>query len=353
MNMNTNTNNAELLRRSPSPSSADARWSASASTPDDDEYSDTDEDLRLALEISKMDTGGVSAMPKNNNSHSNPHSQGRVLSPAASSSFDERASLNTDDLYPPGPLEVQSSFGRQAMSRAHEADHNSLADVLLALKLSAEESGTSAETDNLHRPSTSIDELLTLEKKQAAKVPGATATGNAKSDSNHSNNHSVMDMVAAGISTTTTAASRPDELGEQMRILQQIREEQEQMELEIALKVSQQAGGDSGTTDDFLMSQQEAMEEWSRNNNNNNNNAHTNSSSSNNNGTRAQMPGVSRNDSFRRRRELLDRGTLETKTAITTGQAQIVKCRGCNGRLQAPISYSLVFCPKCQTISPA
>jgi hypothetical protein len=320
--MNINPSNAEI-RRSPSPS-ADARWSAST-TPDDDEYSDTDEDLRLALEISKMDTGGVSA-PK-------------ILSPKVAS-LDARASLNTEDLfeaskYPPAPPEVQTSFGRQAMIRAHDADHNSLADVLMALKISAEESG-SAETDNLHRPSTSIDELLLLEKKQAAKLP-------AKSDSNP---NSVMDMVAAGISTTTTerdhSAALPDELGEQMRILQQIREEQEQMELEIALKVSQ---GDSGA-DDFLMSQQEAMEEFSPRNNNN---SHTNSHD----GTRAQMPGVSRNDSFRRRRELLNRGTQETKNAITTGQSQIVKCRGCNGRLQAPLSYSLVFCPKCQTISPA
>ena len=55
----------------------------------------------------------------------------------------------------------------------------------------------------------------------------------------------------------------------------------------------------------------------------------------------------------RRRSKLERRGALETRQAISNGNAHIVKCQGCSGRLQAPVHYSLVFCPKCQTVSPA
>jgi len=55
----------------------------------------------------------------------------------------------------------------------------------------------------------------------------------------------------------------------------------------------------------------------------------------------------------RRRTRLETRGALETRQAISNGSSHVVKCKGCNGRLQAPLSYSLVFCPKCQTVSPA
>lgn len=50
--------------------------------------------------------------------------------------------------------------------------------------------------------------------------------------------------------------------------------------------------------------------------------------------------------------DLLQRGNQETRAAIASGQAHVVKCQGCNNRLHAPISYSLVFCPTCNTISP-
>jgi len=55
-----------------------------------------------------------------------------------------------------------------------------------------------------------------------------------------------------------------------------------------------------------------------------------------------------------RRRSLLEmRGASETRKSISNGNSRVVKCKGCKGRLQAPVHYSLVFCPKCQTISPA
>jgi hypothetical protein len=120
---------------------------------------------------------------------------------------------------------------------------------------------------------------------------------------------------------------------------------------------------------EFLTSQFKAMEECQRNN-------HKKSSPSN------RAHGVSRGSSaaptsdenhFRslrdtaisspsssgerrqtRRRSLLEtRGVTETRQAISNSNSHVVKCKGCRGRLQAPVYYSLVFCPKCQTVSPA
>lgn len=55
-----------------------------------------------------------------------------------------------------------------------------------------------------------------------------------------------------------------------------------------------------------------------------------------------------------RSRSLLEnRGAKETRQAISNGNSRVVRCKGCKGRLQAPVHYSLVYCPKCQTISPA
>lgn len=55
-----------------------------------------------------------------------------------------------------------------------------------------------------------------------------------------------------------------------------------------------------------------------------------------------------------RRRSLLEtRGASETRQAISNGNSHVVKCKGCSGRLQTPVHYSLVFCPKCKTVSPA
>ena len=53
-----------------------------------------------------------------------------------------------------------------------------------------------------------------------------------------------------------------------------------------------------------------------------------------------------------KRDHLIERGTRETHAAIAAGQAQYVTCQGCGGRLHAPVSYSLVFCPRCSTITP-
>jgi hypothetical protein len=50
--------------------------------------------------------------------------------------------------------------------------------------------------------------------------------------------------------------------------------------------------------------------------------------------------------------DLLQRGNQETRSAIASGRAHVVMCQGCDSRLHAPMNYSLVFCPTCNTISP-
>ena len=341
--MESSTTNPEM-RRSPAPPPTSSTPRTASTADEDDDYSETDEDLRLALEISKMDTGGVGGNGGSSPSKKLPGGG----QPEKKAELCRTSSLSQEELLAARNLmnapEMHSSFGIDAIHRRNDPEISSLADVLLALKLSAEESGDG----NLHRNSTSIDELLALEKAQASRGTEANKSG-------LSIRNSVMDMVAAGISTTPTGLRTPTEStsngeqAEQMRILQQIREEQEQKELELALKVSQQqetaaaSGGVGSRAGDFLLSQQEAMKEWSN----------RNISSAPGQLPQRPLPGVSRKDSIGRRQELLERGTEETKDAIHSGQSQIVKCRGCGGRLQAPLSYSLVFCPKCQTISPA
>ena len=44
-------------------------------------------------------------------------------------------------------------------------------------------------------------------------------------------------------------------------------------------------------------------------------------------------------------------GQSETRAAIMQGQSQIVTCRGCLGKLHAPVNCALVFCPTCNTVS--
>ena len=125
----------------------------------------------------------------------------------------------------------------------------------------------------------------------------------------------------------------------------------------------------TGNNGEFLTSQFKAMEECQRNN-------HKSSSPSNQThgvSYRSSAPPTSGENHFpslraaaisspsyseerrqRRRRSLLEtRGVTETRQAISNGNSRIVKCKGCRGRLQAPVYYSLVFCPKCQTVSPA
>jgi len=50
--------------------------------------------------------------------------------------------------------------------------------------------------------------------------------------------------------------------------------------------------------------------------------------------------------------QLLQQGKEETAMAILLGKAVTVKCQCCDRRLQAPAHYSLVYCPKCGTVSP-
>lgn len=50
--------------------------------------------------------------------------------------------------------------------------------------------------------------------------------------------------------------------------------------------------------------------------------------------------------------DLLQRGHMETRVAIDEGRSHVVLCQGCNSRLHAPMSYALVFCPSCHTVSP-
>ena len=110
---------------------------------------------------------------------------------------------------------------------------------------------------------------------------------------------------------------------------------------------------------EFLISQLRAMEECRRNNRtktSRSNQSHTvtDSSSCQDHSGSASSSSSSGGRGQRRRRSMLEtRGATETRQAISNGNSHVVKCKGCQGRLKAPLHYSLVFCPKCQTVSPA
>lgn len=297
--------------KSPPPPSNSHPPATAARTADEDP--DMDEDLLLALELSKKDTG-------------QPSSQ-----------------VSDDTRYASG-LPASSPPSKRSNYAMNDPNHGSIQDLLFALDMSEEtyrgesNKNTYERSSHIRRMSTSLTELLALES--------SGRTGMDKSEE-----RLVTDFVAAGISTDKT--SRPDE---QFRILEQIREEQEQKELELALKESQEepalpAINMKEQAQDFLTSQHKAMEEWSKNT--------AKAGGGDQDDDDRKQPAVATGtslasqDSTDRRRELVERGTAETQEAITSGQAHIVTCRGCKGRLQAPVSYSLVFCPKCQTISPA
>ncbi len=106
---------------------------------------------------------------------------------------------------------------------------------------------------------------------------------------------------------------------------------------------SQASYNQSKSDQEFLASQFRAMEECQRNN------TSTSSSST----TNATATSSRKQKTQRRRSQLETRGATETRQAISNGDSHVVKCNGCNRRLQAPLHYSLVFCPKCQTVSPA
>lgn len=161
----------------------------------------------------------------------------------------------------------------------------------------------------------------------------------------------------------------------QLKIMQAIRKEAERREIEKALQdsgtglspdfdsgifgaIPRPPGTTAPPQVDFLLSQQLAMEEWQ------------------------QVPRspVRRSRSLAGRREhphhvsfehymphssdeseprssleedsLLQQGNRETREAIANGMAHVVQCRGCLGRLHAPMSYALVYCPKCHYVSP-
>jgi len=111
---------------------------------------------------------------------------------------------------------------------------------------------------------------------------------------------------------------------------------------------------------EFLMSQFRALEKYERINRketSSSNPSHTvTDSSSCQDHSRSASSSSSSSGAMgqRRRRSMLEtRGATETQQAISNGNSHVVKCKGCKGRLQAPLHYSLVFCPKCQIVSPA
>jgi predicted RNA-binding Zn-ribbon protein involved in translation (DUF1610 family) len=57
-------------------------------------------------------------------------------------------------------------------------------------------------------------------------------------------------------------------------------------------------------------------------------------------------------ESHHRRQDMVRRGLVETQRAVQEGRAHVVRCQGCGERLQAPVHYSLVYCPTCGVISP-
>lgn len=209
-------------------------------------------------------------------------------------------------------------------------------------------------------------------------------------------------QAAAAARTTTTTITPPDDEPvvtdpTQLEIMNKIRLEAERKQIEAALRES----GVGGTAEyinhhnshnvvaeedtammDYLLSQQLAMEEWQHvprppmrrtssehrsasagadvpyrvsmehytprppNNNNNHNGRPAPARRRSLTAPRATTSPTSHND------ELLQRGSLETQEAIANGRAHVVQCQGCLGRLHAPMSYALVYCPQCHTVSP-
>ena len=174
---------------------------------------------------------------------------------------------------------------------------------------------------------------------------------------------------------------------EQMKILEKIREEADRKQLEVALRESGVSLG--GTAEyvqrrparqpnaetervDFLLSQQIAMEEWRqiprppmrRTSSDRplsevpyrvSMDHYTPHSLENGRPTPSSHRSISYTaPEYKQGSEnpLLQRGSLETQEAIANGRAHVVQCQGCLGRLHAPMSYALVYCPKCHTVSP-
>eukprot|EP00980_Cylindrotheca_fusiformis_P020080 scaffold7161_cov133-Cylindrotheca_fusiformis.AAC.3 len=320
---------------------------------------DLDDELKIAMELSLgADGEGGSNLARDRGSPNIPAS--KHPRPRASYNPVSNSEIRHEDAA--GKSGAQKDQSKQAKQEVRLMDHfsssfadgarkkladdeDSLADVLLALKLSSEEAATpkgkAKERSHIlkhsSRPSTSVRELLQLEQA-TGKYEAGDDTSITTKDS------SVIDLVAAGISTTEIESPSED-AEKQLRILQQIREEEERRQLEIALKASKSSSDDDLDADlrlalevsrkeaqqerssnDVLRSQQMAMEQFS---------------------SKRSL------DPDRMKAELIQRGTPETHKAISRGQVKIVTCRGCNEQLQTPLSYALVFCTNCQTISPA
>jgi len=126
------------------------------------------------------------------------------------------------------------------------------------------------------------------------------------------------------------------------------------------------------TNDDeaFLISQFTAIEEYKKNSNNDNGTSYGTKSCTSVSRRRLSEPSISTSMSLlssdailssslsgerrpRRRSRMETSGAKKTLEAISKGKSHAVKCQGCKGRLIAPVHFSLVFCPKCKTISPA
>mmetsp|Transcript_15410 Transcript_15410/g.37949 ORF Transcript_15410/g.37949 Transcript_15410/m.37949 type:complete len:861 (+) Transcript_15410:346-2928(+) len=391
-----------------------------------------DADMLLALELSKQDAQGSTASPPAAVAQKPPPvarapspkppppearaaspkpspQKARAPSPKPSPSAAAKPAAAAKKSQPVGLGDhfAKSSFAKDATKKAVTDDESSLADVLLALKISAEEEAARRNRVGGPRPpltgqkSTSIRELLTLEAndKKRRNNRGNNTSAAAAGDEEEDDSSSVMDLVAAGISADGGSSS--NDAVKQRRMLDRIREEEEQRQLEMALKASeetapppaattstaaplnaattatgvidplpqqqQQEGGDdqvdadlkmalavsrdearsasgdlanfeASTDGDFVLQQQRAMEQFAAQKNQPAGGAAS-----------AKPPPL---DHERGRNSLVQRGTAETHVAISNGKAHIVTCVGCQANLQAPIAYSLVFCPNCQTVSP-
>jgi hypothetical protein len=84
-------------------------------------------------------------------------------------------------------------------------------------------------------------------------------------------------------------------------------------------------------------------------NHNTNNDSFLNSRSSSAGSHRQHNVG---DESHLQQQDMVRRGLVETQRAVQEGRAHVVQCQGCGERLQAPVSYSLVYCPTCGVISP-
>ncbi|KAG7370822.1 hypothetical protein IV203_019392 [Nitzschia inconspicua] len=292
---------------------------------------DEDEELKLALQLSLQETNArqsASSIPPPRNgqqSHastlerSSAPRSGRVSNPYLQQVTESKSGVTA-------PIE-RSNFGQEGCNANVESE---IDELMLALKISAEESRSPV---------------------RASSISGSSRP-----------------FVGNPSDTGSNDAVKPSE---QYRILQQIREEKERKDLELALKASQTeaerrrtftlmsdhqsrdfihdsspstALDNHDTTRDFLVSQQKALEEYQRKRQSKNEAA--SSDHSQREMQRTQLSDVDREN-------LLVKGAIETQQAIATGRAHTVRCITCEARLQAPVSYALVYCPRCETISPA